>query len=128
MRKNVHSAISKLLLVLYAPIVLLGTGGMHELTGCHHLAGGADRHDAAAATSGSRAALVHGDSDHHADGHDDADCPICHWFSQGQQVVSHGAMILSAPLVQAAMADLSSRDLPAVLHHQRLPRAPPFCC
>ena len=120
MRRKFQNVIAGLLLLLYVPLILIGTQGLHELAGCHHhhLACGSD--ECGAATGTSRAALVQGEDDDH-----DGDCPICRWFAQWQHSVVQGNAILSLPFVQAATAGRFSCDLAAALHYQRLPRAPP---
>ena len=123
MRRAIHQSIAIWLLLLYAPMVFMGTAGLHELLGCRHGACPLHEHDGQE-ESGQRAFVAnsHGETSHGAE-----TCLICHWYSLVQQSPAVAGVDRELPLVQAATFCEAPGYLPRSSHRERLPRAPPPC-
>jgi hypothetical protein len=122
MQRTVHKSIAVLLVVLYLPMALLGTAGLHELSGCHH-------EESACCVQnghGTTDASISVRSGHDAASHSADDCSICQWYAQGQQLSAIGLGICDLPLVQSAALPETPTDLPRLSGYERLPRAPPL--
>jgi hypothetical protein len=123
MQRTVHKSIAILLVVLYLPMVLLGTAGLHELSGCHHEESACCVQNGHGTTDASISVRSgHGAACHNADS-----CSICQWYAQGQQSSAIGLSLCGLPFVQSAVILESPDALPTFTRYERLPRAPPLC-
>jgi hypothetical protein len=122
MQRTVHKSIAVLLVVLYLPMALLGTAGLHELSGCHHEESACCEPDGHGTTDASNVVC----SDHNTASHNADSCSICQWYAQGQQLSAIGLGLCDLPLVQSAALRETPTDLPRLSGYERLPRAPPL--